>query len=193
MKLRFLVVAFVSTLTSIAAHAQGAIYFSAPVYNHIGNSVADTGPFAFLGSGSTSQSFYGVGFGGYYQVPVTGKLNAGIDIRDTVVHGNNAGLNSFLVGARVSGKPFARPIKPYAEVAVGVGTSRAPQGAVKVTKVEYGIYGGADYVLAKHIDWRVLEIGFGSLNTVSSETVGGTSTIPASKIISASTGLVFRF
>ncbi len=192
MKLRLLAAVAVLVFASAAAHAQAALYFT-PMYSHISNSKADTGPYAFLGQGSTAQSFWGVGFGGYYDVPHTGPLGAGIDIRDTIVRGHNASLNNFMFGVRVSGKPFARPIKPYAEVGIGAGTSRAPHGSVKITKPMFNFFAGADYSFAKHVDWRVIEIGYGSLSTVSSETVGGTSSVPSARVISASTGIVFRF
>jgi hypothetical protein len=57
------------------------------------------------------------------------------------------------------------------------------------------IYGGADYTLARHVDFRMIEIGYGSATTVSSATVGagGNTVIPASKMVSFSSGLVFRF
>jgi len=110
MKLRFLaVVAVVAAFTcTITAHAQVGLYLN-PVATRISNSVGDTGPYAFLGQNSKSQMFYGVDFGGYYDFFHGTKLNAGFDMRDSIVHGNNAMLNSFLVGVRVSGKPFDRP------------------------------------------------------------------------------------
>lgn len=193
MKLRLLAAVVVLAFTSIAAHAQAALYFT-PIYSHIGNSKGDSSPYAFLGTNSTSQSFWGVGFGGYYEFAHSAKLNAGIDLRDTIVRGNNAALNSFQFGVRVSGKLDRHPlIKPYAQLKIGAGTSRAPSSAVKITKPVYGVLAGADYTLAKHVDWRVLEIGYGSLQTVSCETVGGTCSMPSATVISASTGLVFRF
>ena len=65
MKLRFLAPALVLAITTIAAHAQVGVYVN-PVVSRISNSVADTGPFAFLGSGQTSQIFGGLDFGAYY-------------------------------------------------------------------------------------------------------------------------------
>ena len=49
--------------------------------------------------------------------------------------------------------------------------------------------------LQKHVDFRVLEIGYGSLTTVSSADVGGGGTlnIPAANQLSFSSGFVFRF
>ena len=82
-------------------------------------------------------------------------------------------LRSFLVGARVSAKPFRRPFKPYAQISVGVSTTKAPASTVHVSKFDYVLYGGVDTTLQKHVDFRVLEIGYGSLTTVSSADVGG--------------------
>jgi hypothetical protein len=49
--------------------------------------------------------------------------------------------------------------------------------------------------LARHVDLRAIEIGYGSLTTVSSATVGagGNVAIPSSTLINFSSGLVFRF
>jgi hypothetical protein len=192
MKLRLFAAVVCLALSTAAAHAQVGLYFN-PVYNHISNSVADTGPFAFLGNNSKSNSFYGVDFGGYYDFVHSGKLAVGVDLRDSILHGNSAAINSFLFGVRVSASPFVRPFKPYAEFQVGVGTTRPPTNVRKTTREQFGALAGVDYTIAKHVDWRIAEIGYSSLTTVSSETIGGTSSIPASHIISASTGLVFRF
>src|SRR5580693_2179909 len=113
MKLRFIAAIVVFSLTSIAAHAQAGIYVN-PIASYISNSVADTGPFAFLGEGSKSNVFWGVSMGGYYNFYRQGNLQAGIDVRDTLQHANNAMANNFLVAARVQGEPFKMPFKPYA-------------------------------------------------------------------------------
>ena len=140
------------------------------------------GPFAFLGQNSTSQVFYGYTFGGYYDFFHSGPLSAGFDMRESDLHANNAMLRSFLVGARVFAKPFTRPIKPYAQFSFGVGTTKPPASTVHVSKFDYALYGGVDYTLQKHIDFRAVEIGYGSVTTVSTGTVGGGDTqyIPAS-------------
>jgi hypothetical protein len=199
MKLRYLAVAaclaptLILTLKPAVARAQAGIYI-APIAIRGSNSTADTGTFAFLGSRQTSQMFYGVNIGGYYNLYHEGKTEAGIDVRDTIVHGNNASLNSFLVGVRIATSPFARPLKPYVQVSVGAGTSKPPTSAVHVTKVQYGAFVGADYTLNRHIDFRVIEIGYNSLQTVSSSTIGSTSaTIPSTSLLSFSSGIVLRF
>jgi hypothetical protein len=104
-------------------------------------------------------------------------------------------LRDFLVGVRVSGPPFKRPFKPYGEITLGSGTTKAPNATVEIRKLDYAIFGGVDYTLARHVDWRVFELGYGSLVTVSTATVGAGGPFPttASKLINFSSGLVFRF
>jgi hypothetical protein len=192
MRFRLFAAAAVLALTTVSAHAQAALYFN-PVAIHVSNSKADSGPFAFLGQNSKSQMFYGVNIGGYYNFFQQGKTEVGIDVRDSLTHGNSAMLNSFLVGVRISTSPFERPLKPYVVIGGGAGTTRAATTPKRVTRGQYGIFAGADYTLAKHIDYRIVEVGYSSLSTVSSDTVGGSSSISASSLLSFSTGVVFRF
>jgi hypothetical protein len=192
MKFRLFAVVVGLALTTIAAHAQVGLYLN-PIAIRVSNSKADTGPFAFLGENSTSKMFYGVNFGGYYDFYQQGKTEVGLDVRDSIVHGNSASLNSFLVGIRVATKPFSRPLKPYLQASVGIGTSRPPTTTVRTNRAEFGVYGGVDYELNRHVDYRIAEVGFNSLTTASSTTIGGIGDIPASRLISFSTGLVFRF
>ena len=194
MKLRYLATVVALALTPVALHAQVGLYFN-PIAIRVSNSSPDAGPYAFLGQNYTSQVFYGFDLGGYYDFFHAGPIAAGIDVRESDLHANNAMLRSFLVGARVSAKPFTRPFKPYAQISVGVSTTKAPGSVVHISKFDYALYGGVDYTLQKHIDFRMVEIGYGSLTTVSSADVGGGATlyVPASNQISFSSGLVFRF
>jgi hypothetical protein len=195
MKLRYLATVVALALTTVALHAQVGLYFN-PIAIRVSNSVADTGPYAFLGQApSTSNVFYGYNLGGYYDFLHSGKLDTGFDVRFSDLHANNGMLRNFLVGLRVSGKPFSRPFRPYLEAAIGEGVSKAPQATLHISKVDYAFFGGVDYRLAQHVEWRVAEIGYGALTTVSSATVGagGNVAIPPSKLVNFSTGLVFRF
>jgi hypothetical protein len=202
MKLRYLGPVVVLLLTTVAAHAQEknqpqgnvGLYFN-PIAIRASNSVADTGPYAFLGQNSKSQVFYGYNLGGFYDFYHSGTLAAGLDMRFSDLHANNAMLKNFLVGVRVSGEPFSRPFKPYVEAAFGEGSTKAPNSTVHVGKVNYAVFGGVDYRLARHVDFRVFEVGYGSLITVSSATVGagGNIAIPSSTLLHFSSGLVFRF
>jgi hypothetical protein len=192
MKLRFLVPALALALTTIAAHAQVGIYFN-PVVSRISNSKADTGPFAFLGDGQTSQIFGGVDIGGYYDFAHYSKADLSVDMRDTIQHGNNASINSFMVGLHLEAKPMAFNLKPYAQVSVGAGRTRASASDAHIDKLQYGIYAGVDKPLNKHVDWRIVEISYGSVSAISSATFHVGSTFPAPKILGFSTGFVFRF
>jgi hypothetical protein len=195
MKLRSLVIVLTVALAPLAGHAQVGLFLN-PIAMRVSNSTADHGLFAFLGDGKTSQMFYGPEFGAYYDFKTPYTFHAGVEMRDSIVHGNSASLNSFEVGLRLSGKPFTHPWKPYVEPFIGAGTSEAPLTAIHVTKAKYGVYAGLDYETHHHIDFRAIEIGYSSLKTASSVTIGGggtSNTFPSSTILSISTGLVFRF
>jgi hypothetical protein len=193
MKLRFLVPALALALTTIAAHAQIGIYVN-PVVSRISNSTADTGPFAFLGSGDKSQTFGGVDFGGYYDFAHLSKADVSVDVRDAIQHGNSASLNSFMVGVRLASKPMSfGGLKPYAQFSVGEGRTRPPHGDAHIQRLQYGVFAGVDKPLAKHVDWRIVEVSYGSLTTISSQTFGATTKIPAARVLGFSTGFVFRF
>lgn len=201
MKLRYLATVVSLALTTVAAHAQTqgnvGLYLN-PIAIRASNSVADTGDsgdFAFLGQNATSQVFYGYDLGGFYDFFHSGSVATGFDMRLSDLHANNAMLKEFQVGIRVSAHPFARPFKPYLQVGIGEGSTKAPESTVHVKKVDYAVYAGVDYTLSKHVDFRVFELGYGSLTTVSSATVGagGNIAIPATTLIHFSSGLVFRF
>jgi hypothetical protein len=196
MKLRYLATVVFVALTTVAAPAQVGLYLN-PVAILATNSVADNsanGAFAFLGTNSTSQVFYGYNLGGYYDFFHSGKIGVGGDVRYSDLHANNALLREFLVGVRVSATPFAKPFKPYAVLDLGDGTTKAPESTVHITKLDYGIFGGVDYTFARHVDFRVFEVGYGSLSTASTATIAAYGpSIPAAKLVTFSSGLVFRF
>jgi hypothetical protein len=211
MKLRLLVLCLALAVLNVAARAQDnpsqvnpstdseikvgptdvGLYVN-PVGIHITNSKADSGTFAFLGDNTTARTFYGASIGGYVNFFHAPRFDAGIDVRDTIVSSNNAHLNSFLVGARVMPKPIAENFKPYLQVSVGVGSSKPPTSPIHLNRLQYGIFGGLDYTLAKHVDFRAFELGYGAVSTVNSGNFGGTTTFSASRLFSISAGLVFR-
>ena len=193
MKLRLLLLVLALALATAAARAQGAIYFN-PVVTRISNSTPDSGPFAFLGQGGTSQIFGGVMFGGYYTVLNQPKFDVSLDIRDQLEHGGGASLNSLLFGPRISANHLSRPaLKPYLEIMAGEGRSKSQLSAIHITKFEYDAFLGADYALNRHVDWRIAEIGYGQVTTSSSYIYGGPTPIPAANLLHFSTGFVFRF
>jgi hypothetical protein len=191
MKLRFAFPAFLLAIACSTANAQTGLYFN-PVVSRVSNSTADTGPFAFLGQNGKAVIFGGVDFGGYYEFLHAPKFDIGIDARDAIQHGNSASLNSFLVGARLVGKPRSYGLKPYAQVSAGAGRTSSPLNPVHVTKLEIDGFIGVDKVLNKHVDWRLIEVGYGSVTTVSSALYGGTTPIPAARLLNFSTGFVLR-
>ena len=201
MKLRHLASAAVLLLAAAAAqaHAQSqgntGVYFN-PMATHISNSQADNGTFSFLGANTTSRMFWGFQMGGYYDFFHAGPMAAGFTMRFSDEHAANAGIRNFQVGLRVAAPLSANNrIRPYAEVTVGDGSTKPEAATVRVSKAAYAVYGGVDYSLAKHIDFRAIEVGYGSLTTVSATTVGAGNgtTYPASKLLSFSSGFVFRF
>ena len=198
MKLHRLAPAIVLALTAVASHAQTqgnfGLYLN-PLATRISNSTADTGPFNFLGANTTSRMFWGFQMGGFYDFYHSGPLAAGFTMRFSDQHAIGASIRNFQVGLRLAANPASSRIKPYVEATIGDGSTKPPAATVRVSKAAYDIYGGVDYTLAKHVDLRAFEIGYGSLNTASSSTVGaGTgANYPASKLLSFSSGLVFRF
>jgi hypothetical protein len=149
--------------------------------------------FAFLGDGTTARTFWGANIGGYYDRWHGEKFDAGIDIRDTVVGANNAKLNNFLVGVRLVAKNISPSWRPYVQLSGGAGSTRAPHSTVRTTRATYGVFAGADYKLSRAIDVRAFEIGYGSLTTISSASVGNTTTsFPAANLLQVSAGIVFR-
>lgn len=176
------------------AFAQGALYLAPTAVRATGT--ADNSVFAFLGQGKTSEMLYGVTFGGYYDFPQHGVkqetgLEIGIDVRDSILHGNNALVSSFLVGPRIAIALSPR-LHPFVVPAVGVGSTRAPNTAIKVNKVQFGVFGGLDFNLNRRINFRVVEVGYSSLKAASGETVGGTESVPAVRLLSVTTGFTFR-
>jgi hypothetical protein len=56
------------------------------------------------------------------------------------------------------------------------------------TNMEYRIAGGVDYSLLPHVDWRVIEVGGGSILNYNI----GTGTQQGNSLTTYSTGIVFR-
>jgi hypothetical protein len=199
MKLRFLAALAGVVMATGAAQAQNQVQnqigvYITPIASHISNSMSDPGVFAFLGPNTTSRVFAGVGLGAYDDLYHSGNMEAGLDIRGNILRGNGAQLNTFLFGGRVAYKPVKMPnLKPYFQVGIGVGSSKSATNPVHLTKLEYNVAGGVDYRFATHVDWRVVEIGYGSVETISSNAIDSAGPVSNSKLVNFSTGLVFRF
>lgn len=192
MKLWFSVLLSALFLMVLPSRAQMGVYIN-PIGIRVSNSQPDTGIYAFLGDGTTSRMFWGANIGFYDDFFHGDKVDVGVDIRDAVVGGNNARLNSFLVGGRVVMKSISPKWRPYVQFSGGVGTTRAPHTALRVNRGQYGIFGGADYKLNRYFDLKVAEVGYGSLPTVSTSSFGNsTASYPSSKLLQVSWGLVIR-
>lgn len=169
------------------------LYFN-PSVTRVSNSVADTGPFAFLGDGNKSAIFGGVEFGGYDEFAHYSKFDLGIDLRDAIEHGNAASLNQLLIGLRIASKPTSfAGVKPYLQLAFGAGRTRSPYNPIHTEKFELGAFAGLDKPLGRRADWRIAEVGYGSVTTVSSALERGNTPVPAAHLLNLSTGFVFRF
>jgi hypothetical protein len=192
MRLRYVLAAVVLAAVAASARAQVGVYIN-PVFTKISNTVPDTGPFAFLGEGKTSRNFGGVDFGAYYNISHGPGVKYGVDVRDTTVHSNNASLNIFSLAGRVESAPLAHGIRPYAQIAAGAATSKAQQSQIHTTRGMFAIFGGVDYPLTRHVDFRIVEIGYGGITVQNSFIYGGPSPIGSSRMLHVSSGLAFRF
>ena len=192
MKLGRLLPVVLLSLGSVAASGQAIGVYLNPIVTRASNSQVDDGTFAFLGVGNTSAIRGGVALGGYYMLTHGTRAAFGLDVRDEWQGGNDSLLNSFLLGARAVGHVGER-LKPYVEVLGGVGTTRAPLTKARTSKAMAKVYGGVDFAVNKHLDFRAVEIGFGELTTTSSAQYNSALTYPSDKLVSFSSGLVARF
>ena len=150
--------------------AQTGVYgqFSAAHFNDIPN---------------TNTWGYGGGFGLYsdfLKVPF-GKV--GGDIRFQWVRpADNTTLFSALLGPRVSFHVPAVPLRPYAEIIFGPGHFSYGNNAPSTTQFDFRAIGGLDKTVLPHLDWRVIEVSYGQLNTYSGRL----------RPVTFSTGIVLR-
>ena len=188
--------AFSLALLTVAGHSQISNQigiYATPTFTRASNSTPDSGLYAFLGANQTSRIFSGASLGVYDQFFHTGLVDAGVDLRGSLQKGGNAHLNEFLIGARAAFHPVVFPMHPYVEVLGGVGGTRAATNPVYKSKVAYGAFAGLDYPVGKFVDLRVIEVGYSSLETISTASVTGAAVQPgASKLLNFSAGIVFR-
>ena len=84
-------------------------------------------------------------------------------------------------------------IRPYAQIAAGAANSKAQLSQIHTTRGMFGIFGGIDYPLNRHIDFRIVELGYGGVTVQNSYIYGGPIPIGSSRMVEVSSGLVFRF
>jgi hypothetical protein len=184
MKLRWLTVLLALAISSIAAHAQIGVYGTF-------NSVRLTA--SSIGSSVQTTAWYGgAGAGIYYNFLHMGPIALGADLRGDLLTGNQQKYRSALFGLRLAANPPLLPIRPYVQASVGAGGASHSGlngvGTIYSEKFQYLVAGGVDYTLVPHVDFRVVEVGYGRMTGISS---GGT--VPTSTLVSVSTGLVVRF
>lgn len=155
------------------AHAQTAIYgqFSASRFNS--NAVPNV-----------NQWGYGGGFGLYsnfIKVPF-GRVGGDIRVQFTRPASNTT-LTSFLVGPRLEVHPHIISLNPYAEFLFGGGHFSYGNNSPSTTQFDWRVLGGLDKTVLPHVDWRVIEVSYGQLNTYSGRL----------RPVTFSTGVVLRF
>jgi len=143
----------------------------------------------------TSFNLNGGGLGIYDDFLHLGPLRLGADLRADFEDASKFDYQSVLAGVRVSAKAPRIPLKPYVQGSIGEGGTRANgpfaagiSSAPSSHKLTYGIIGGVDWTIHKHIDFRVIEVS----GAWQSGTTGGVSQAKES-MVTVSTGIVFRF
>jgi hypothetical protein len=111
---------------------------------------------------------YGGGFGLYsdFQKIPFGKVGADIRFQFTRPASNTT-LFSTLVGPRVAFHSHLEGLSPYAEFLFGAGHFSYGNNAPSTTQFDWRALGGLDKTLLPHLDWRVVEVSYGQLNTYS--------------------------
>jgi hypothetical protein len=127
---------------------------------------------------------YGGGFGLYSDFMKAPFAKVGGDIRVQFVRpASNTTLTSVLLGPRIVIHPKVVPLNPYAEFLFGAGHFSYGNNAPSTTQFDWRVLGGVDKTLLPHLDWRVIEISYGQLNTYSGKL----------SPVTFSTGVVLRF
>ncbi|MGA7833303.1 MAG: hypothetical protein WCA21_20300 [Terracidiphilus sp.] len=184
MKLRWLTILLALAPFSASAHAQIGVYGAF-------NSVRLTA--SIVGSSAQTTAWYsGAGAGVYYNFVKMGPIALGADLRGNLLSGNQQKYRSALFGLRLAAKPPVLPIRPYVQASIGAGGASHSGlngvGTIYSDKFQYLVAGGVEYTVVPHVDFRVVEVGYGRMTGISS---GGTA--PVATLFSISSGLVLRF
>jgi hypothetical protein len=185
MKLRWLTILLALATFSASAHAQIGIYGAFNTV-HLNNATS-------VGISTPTAAWYtGAEAGVYYDFLHMGPIALGADLRGNLLSGNQQKYRSALFGLRLAANPPVLPIRPYVQASIGVGGASHSGlygvGTIYSDKFQYLVAGGLDYTLVPHVDFRVVEVGYGRMSGVSS---GGSA--PTATLVSVSTGLVVRF
>jgi hypothetical protein len=186
MKLHWLTILPGIALCFAPAHAQTGIYGAFDSVRLTATNV--DGP----SQTQTTNWYNGGEVGIYHNFFHMGPIALGADVRGDRMSGSQQKYHSALFGLRLAAKPPALPIRPYMQASIGVGgpthSGLNGAGSIYSDKFQYLVAGGLDYTLVPHLDFRVLEIGYGKMSGISS---GGT--VPDTSLLNISSGLVLRF
>jgi hypothetical protein len=131
----------------------------------------------------TEEWGYGGAFGLYtdfYKVPFA---QVGADVRFQFTRpDSNTNLFSGLVGPRLALHPKVVPLNPYAEFLFGAGHFTYGNNSPSTTQFDWRVLGGLDKTVLPHLDWRVIEVSYGQLNTYAGRL----------RPVTLSTGIVLR-
>ncbi len=152
------------------AQAQTAVYgqFNASHFNTLPN---------------TNDWGFGGGFGLYSDFVKLPFARLGGDIRFQFTRpADSTTLYSTLLGPRLDFRSHTG-LNPYAEFLFGAGRFSYGNNAPSTTQFDWRVLGGLDKTVLPHIDWRVVEVSYGQLNTYNGHL----------RPLTIGTGIVLRF
>jgi hypothetical protein len=172
---------------STISHAQTGIYATFDASRYVEKNVFFTPP--ANSDNSENGWLYGPAVGLYSDFIHAGPIRFGTDVRGEFIRGaNNASRNDVLLGLRLAVKPPVLPIKPYIQGSAGVAVTHGPGSGGSSTNLQYRVAGGVDYTILPHIDWRVIEVGEGSLVNYTF----GSGLHQSNSLLTLATGIVLR-
>ena len=178
---RFLPLVFAFAVTSVA-HAQIGIYATYDAQH-----ASDKDQNLAAGISSSPHTWQnGPTFGFYDDYLHAGPIRLGTDVRYDILHGDGSTRQGLLLGLRLAVKPPVLPIKPYIQASAGFEHTSHSNFATSGTNGQYRIAGGVDWTLLPRFDWRVVEVGRGSLFGQ------GSTGITTNALTTLSSGFVFR-
>jgi len=167
----FVLMLGMALLSSSTAHAQGGVYatYTTATMTNIGGNVPQM-------NGAT------VGF--YLQDTRRRVFKGGVDFRGNILSGNyGTSTDHGLAGLRLVWLPPGRVhVAPYAEFLIGEAHSLLFPSGKGETYFMTAFVAGADYKIARHLDWRVVDFTYSRIN----------ATNPFNPVM-VGTGLVARF
>lgn len=199
---RKIVVAVLFLLSSVAARAQGTIFYITSSSGRYSN--VQTG-LVMTGSGSQEQytNFWTSGIGGglTFSFPPIGPVRLGLDFRDSTRPGT-VGSDTVLAGLKAGFYLPTLRLKPYFQASGGYVATRTHNistdpsnpsqivgGTFNNRYAAWEILGGIDSPVSRLIDVRLIEVGGGYGTSV----IGSSSSVPNITLFTFSSGVVFHF